>query len=24
MNNTFSVYNYCFCFIYLFYDQIRR
>jgi len=24
MTNTFSVYHYCFCFIYLFYDQIRR
>ena len=24
MNNTFSVYHYCFCLICLFYDQIRR
>ena len=23
-NKTFSVYRYCFCFVYLFYDQIRR
>jgi len=24
MNNSFSVYHYCFCFVYLFYNQIRR
>jgi len=23
MNNTFSVHHYCFCFTYLFYDQLK-